>query len=158
MAELTTYRYETPDQAEAAFYAAFERSDSKAMMAVWSETSDIVCIHPHGPRLVGPTQVEESWTQIMRNSPSMRFRVVALNQVVSPEIAVHYVNEQIFVGGEAEPDFTVMATNIYQRTDDGWRMILHHASPTPESLRQMRQRAEEQEADPERDRKNVTVH
>jgi ketosteroid isomerase-like protein len=24
---------------------------------------------------------------------------------------------------------TVAATNIYRRTDDGWRLVLHHGSP-----------------------------
>jgi len=26
----------------------------------------------------------------------------------------------------------IAATNIYQRTAAGWRMVLHHASPVPE--------------------------
>ena len=25
----------------------------------------------------------------------------------------------------------VLATNVYRRSNDGWRMILHHASPAP---------------------------
>jgi len=27
--------------------------------------------------------------------------------------------------------FTVLATNAYRRTDSGWRLVLHHASPSP---------------------------
>jgi SnoaL-like domain len=36
--------------AEAAFYKAFEHADIGAMMAVWAEGGDIVCIHVAGQR------------------------------------------------------------------------------------------------------------
>ena len=125
----------TPEQAESAFYSAFEIGDLEAMMAVWSPEDNIVCIHPHGPRLTGREDIRDSWRQIMENSPPMRFSIDGLNSVHSNELAIHYVNENIHVGSNVGPEFTILATNVYQRTADGWRMILHHASPTPESIR-----------------------
>ena len=56
--------YPTPDDAENAFYDAFERGDLPAMMAVWAEDEDIICVHPTGPRLCGQDQVRESWAKI----------------------------------------------------------------------------------------------
>ena len=45
--------FPTAQDAETAFYDAFERADVAAMMAVWAEDDDVVCVHPSGPRLVG---------------------------------------------------------------------------------------------------------
>lgn len=124
----------TPEQAESAFYLAFQSADLEAMMAVWSHDETIVCIHPHGPRLTGTTQVRDSWRRILANSPPMSLRIDNLNSVDSGEIAIRFVNEHILVGSSAKPGFTILATNVFRRTTGGWRMILHHASPTPESL------------------------
>lgn len=125
----------TPAQAETAFYAAFESADLEAMMAVWSTDDNIVCIHPHGPRLTGAVEIRDSWRQIMANSPRMCFRIDELNSFGSEELAIRFVNEHIHIGSHAAPGFTILATNVYRRTSEGWRIILHHASPTPESIR-----------------------
>ena len=46
-------------------------------------------------------------------------------------LAVHSVYEHITVAGEARPRGPVIATNVYLRTERGWRMVAHHASPAP---------------------------
>jgi hypothetical protein len=46
-------------------------------------------------------------------------------------IAIHSVYEQITVAGQGTSRTPMLATNIYQRTDHGWRMVAHHASPAP---------------------------
>ena len=148
-----TTRLDTAEQAEAAFYAAFESANADAIMDVWADDGNIMCIHPNGPRLVGQQEVREGWKQIMKYSPNMRFQLTFLDSVTTDDVAVHYVNEQIYVGGQQEPDFTVIATNVYRRTGDGWRMVLHHASPTPEALRSMQERIDQETGDEE-----VTVH
>ncbi len=124
--------------AEAAFYAAFQSADTEAMMLVWAhdESDDLVCIHPHGPRLVGFKQIRESWQQILTRSPPIRLEISRRRVVANETLAVHYVAEHIHVGNDDNPSFTILATNVYRRTAAGWRMILHHASPTPDSREQ----------------------
>jgi hypothetical protein len=46
-------------------------------------------------------------------------------------LAVHSVYEHITIAGEARPRAPVIATNVYLRTERGWRMVAHHASPAP---------------------------
>jgi len=144
---------QTPGQAEAAFYSAIESSDLDAMMAVWSNDSDIVCIHPHGPRLIGPQEIREGWRQIMVHSPRMHFSIAHLNTVHNEDLAIRFVNESIHVDDEDDSDFTILATNVYRRMPDGWRIILHHASPTPEALQNIMGSTEESE-----DGGEVTFH
>ena len=66
--------FPTPEDAENAFYDAFERANIALMMAVWAETDDIVCIHPRGPRLTGFDAVRESWVQIFSGGSTLRVR------------------------------------------------------------------------------------
>ncbi len=101
--------FPTAQDAENAFYEALERADLEAMMAVWSEDEEIVCVHPAGQRLAGQEQVVVSGMMV----------------------AVHSVHESITVTGEARARPPMVATNVYLRTPAGWRMAVHHASPAP---------------------------
>ena len=125
--------FPTPQDAEAAFYEALEAGDLEAMMEVWAEDEEIVCVHPGGPRLAGYDQVRGSWAQILGSG--QRLKVQVSNQVVLPGmmLAVHSVHENILVQGESRPRSPIAATNVYLRTGNGWRMILHHGSPAPQA-------------------------
>ncbi len=127
--------FPTPDDAETAFYDAFERADVAAMMAVWAESDDIVCIHPQGPRLAGFEAVRESWAQIFAGGAQLRVRTTEERRFDGQTLAVHNVIELVAApGGESEPT-QVMATNVFELTEGGWRMIVHHATPAPEAPR-----------------------
>ena len=151
---MKTLNLNTPDQAEAAFYSAFESGDLEAMMAVWSDEGYIVCIHPHGPRLVGYQEIRDSWQQILAHSPRMRFKISELNTIHNGELAIRFVSEDIHVDDVDEPHFAILATNVYRRTKKGWRIILHHASPTPESLQDIA----DNEVGQAEEKEEVTIH
>jgi len=125
--------FATPHDAEAAFYEAFEKADLDAMMAVRSDDDDIVCVHPGGVRLSGMAQIRESWRQIFTGGRTLRFRLRHRQFLNGMTLAVHSVYEQVSVAGEARASNPVIATNIYMRTENGWRMVVHHASPAPSS-------------------------
>ena len=125
--------YTTPQDAEAAFYEALEKSDLEAMMAVWADDEDIVCVHPGGARLSGITQVRETWRQIFASGQTLRFQLLHRQSLNGMTLAVHSVYEQISVSGETRTSNPVIATNIYMRTSHGWRMVVHHASAAPAS-------------------------
>ncbi len=125
-------------EAENAFYEALERADLEAMMQVWAEDEEIVCVHPTGPRLTGPEAVRESWAQIF--SDGARARVHITRQVAhpGPMLEVHSVFENFTLEGVApgtqgrdSRPLPIVATNVYLRTAAGWRMVVHHASPAP---------------------------
>jgi len=121
--------FPTAQDAENAFYEALERCDLEAMMAVWSEDDDIVCVHPSGQRLAGQEQVREVWRQMFSSGPNMRVQIAQQLVIPGMMLAVHSVHESITVAGEQRPRPPMVATNVYLRTAAGWRMIVHHASP-----------------------------
>jgi uncharacterized protein (TIGR02246 family) len=128
---MTSRIFPTAQDAENAFYEALERSDLEAMMAVWAEDEDIICVHPTGPRLSGQDQVRESWAKIFAGGAGPRVTITQQVAVSGMMIAVHSVHENFTVEGEARAHVPVVATNVYLRTAAGWRMIVHHASPAP---------------------------
>jgi len=121
--------FATPDEAEEAFYTAFAKADVDAMMAVWLESDAITCVHPVGPRISGREAVRAGWQELFRGGSGLRFRLGEVNRIQDALLSIHILHEHITVPGESGERPPAVATNIYQLTQDGWRMILHHASP-----------------------------
>lgn len=127
---MNTPHFLTPEEAEIAFYQAFESADLDIMMRIWSPDDGIACVHPMGKMLRGQTPVREGWRQIFRSGERMHFEVVQEQRNQDQGIAVHVVTENIYLHGEVRARPPVVATNIYKLTELGWRMIVHHASPS----------------------------
>ena len=123
--------YATPQDAEAAFYEALERTDLEAMMSVWAEDEEIVCVHPTGPRLSGYAMVQESWRRIFGGGTRMKVKISNTVALQGMLLSIHSVHENITLAGEDTPRPPVVATNVYLRGPLGWRMLVHHASPAP---------------------------
>ncbi|CAB1370073.1 YybH family protein [Denitratisoma oestradiolicum] len=123
--------FATPDDAEAAFYEALERADLDAMMAIWAEDEEIVCVLPGGPRLAGYTLVREAWRRIFESGFRLNLRVTALSQVVNPFTAIHSRVEHVAVEGDDSTFAPIVATNIFVRGALGWRLVVRHTSPAP---------------------------
>ena len=123
-------QYETPMEAEAAFYAAFIKRDVDVMMAVWAEDDNVSCIHPFGTILIGRAAIRDSWVAIFHNSPDIQIMINGRSRGQDGAFAIHVVEEHVRAGNEP-PGTPIHATNVYHLTDTGWRMVLHHASPSP---------------------------
>lgn len=120
--------FATPEEAEDAFYRAFEKSDLEAIMATWADVDDIICIHPGSDRLVGPVDVRESWRRIFGGGVKLTFRRAESIVLDRPDIRVHSVTEEIAIAGSARLTARVCVTNVFIRTASGWRMWMHHGS------------------------------
>jgi ketosteroid isomerase-like protein len=123
--------FATALDAEAAFYEALERGDLEAMMSVWAEDEEIVCVLPAGPRLTGYATVREAWRRLFEGGPRLHLRVSHQSVTQNPFTAVHNNIEELTMTGEEQPRALVVATNVYIRGPLGWRLIAHHASPAP---------------------------
>ena len=121
--------FNDPEDVEKAFYRAFESSDLEAMMQVWLDADYVECIHPMSHRLMGIVAIRDSWQEIFGHNSEVEFETVDTRRIEHRDLAVHIVNEHMLVNGNKRVQ--ILATNIYEKTDTGWRMILHHASPAP---------------------------
>lgn len=120
----------TPDEIEAAFYEALQAGDLEKLMACWADEDDIVCIHPGGPRLVGAGAIRAAFDAMFAHGGSIQAKPEHIRRVDSLASAVHSILERVEVLSEEGPlQATVLATNVYHKTPQGWRMVVHHTSP-----------------------------
>lgn len=119
----------TADDIEASFYEALQTSDLERLMACWADEDEVICIHPGGPRLIGLGAIRAAFEAMFANG-SIRIAPQSLRKIDSLTSAVHSVHERIeLLTNEGPLDAYVMATNVYQKTPQGWRLVAHHASP-----------------------------
>lgn len=124
--------FATAEAAEEAFYDAMQRGDAPGMMALWSDDDDVACVHPNGPRLIGIEAIRTAFEHIFANG-GVHVRVADTRIHQGAVIAVHHVIEQLIVSERgATQVIECAATNVYVKTVNGWRIVLHHASPLSE--------------------------
>lgn len=119
------------EDVEHAFYDAIARADLEGLMALWADDDEIACIHPGAPRLQGHAAIRESWEMIFERGP-VHIHPRHLHVTHNMMCAVHSVIEE--VKRPDDPDWQeahILATNVYLKTPQGWRMVLHHASIAP---------------------------
>lgn len=136
----------TPADAETAFYTAIEDKDINAMIDVWLDSEHVICIHPMGARLQGSLEVMNSWRHIFGNESSLRFNLRDIDQQISGKLAVHILHERIQPVSDPDKLAIIVTTNAYRFTGSGWKMILHHASISPDTVEQRKEPEFESEA------------
>ncbi|MFE7841801.1 nuclear transport factor 2 family protein [Streptomyces sp. NPDC057474] len=144
---------EQVELANRAFYEAMEQGDFETLSSLWltpadvdvdeeyhdpAETGVISCVHPGWPVLTGRGEVLRSYALIMANTEYIQFFLTDVHVSVTGDTALVTCTENILSGGPA-PDGSdelgplvgqlVVATNVFRRTSDGWKLWSHHGSP-----------------------------
>ena len=125
------------DEVHAEFYAAFEAGDFDRMSAVWADgphAAGVSCVHPGWTMLRGRDEVLRSWALIMANTTYIQFVLTDVETDVYGDHAVVTCKENVLTADEdTEAGFlaggSIVATNVFVRTDGEWRLLLHHGSP-----------------------------
>lgn len=121
-------QYGSAAETEAAFYEALNRADLEALMALWADDDEIVCVHPGGPRLIGHAAIRSSWSAILEHG-GLHILPSQLHETHTLMSSVHTVVEGS-TAATGEPAHLI-ATNVYAKTPRGWRIVLHHVSIAP---------------------------
>lgn len=110
-----------------AFYLAFANRDLVAMDDIWSKGTPVTCIHPGWAPLDGRDAVMESWQAILSSPSSPNITCQNAEARILGDVACVICHEVLDQG-------VLVATNIFVREGDGWKIIHHQAgaSPPPE--------------------------
>ena len=122
------------ETANAAFYAAFEAADLDAMTELWMDDPETMCVHPGALPVRGTAAINRSWAVIMANTPYIQFFLTDVESSVLGDVASVTCTENVLTAAERseEAGFNgakAVASNVFVRTADGWRLWIHHASP-----------------------------
>jgi ketosteroid isomerase-like protein len=117
------------DDTETNFYEALQTSNLDRLMACWADEDEVICVHPGGPRLIGLGAIRAAFEAMFSNG-NIRIEAQAVRKIEAMASSVHSVRERIeILTNEGPMDAFVMATNVYHKTAQGWRLVAHHASP-----------------------------
>jgi ketosteroid isomerase-like protein len=117
------------EEANARFYRAFETLDIQEMDRVWVHGAHAACVHPGWPLLRGWDAVRASWERIFQNTEEMRFTLGGVSVNVGGDVAWVTCTENILSEVNGRVSVTaILATNLFERDADGWRLVHHHAS------------------------------
>ena len=123
-------RIEEVTQVNELFYRAFESLDVGLMDSLWAHQEYVTCIHPGWSIRVGWPAVRDSWVIIFNNTFSMEFELTELQVQVAADIAWVICTENITSRvGDIPQNSRVVATNLFERIGDEWKLIHHHGSP-----------------------------
>jgi ketosteroid isomerase-like protein len=125
--------HEAVVEANRKFYRAFESLDIENMEKVWLKDRQIVCIHPGWRKLSGWGPVMESWERIFDGVFEMSFEIGAVDVIMTSDIAVLVVEENLTQRGyDGTMKTQVLTTNVFERVGNEWFMVMHHGSPVME--------------------------
>ena len=109
--------------ANEAFYQAFAARDLAAMDSLWATAQPVACIHPGWGALDGRAAVMASWRDILTNPNAPVITCQQAKAYVHGDTAFVVCFEEI--GGNF-----LIATNIFVRRGQVWKMIHHQAGAT----------------------------
>jgi len=129
------FYFDSSDEAESAFYSAFEMNDMSLMATLMADIN-VTCIHPNALPIIGRAAVLSSWKAILSSVSEAVFYPKLLHSSVEGNevgnIAIHVVAERIAADNQADTESSlVIATNVYIKQENGWRMLSHHSSLPP---------------------------
>jgi|TARA_B110000263_G_scaffold2728_1_gene2317 ketosteroid isomerase-like protein len=112
------------------FYDAFNKNDIELMIGVWLKGSTSQCIHPGWDVLNGFEPIMISWQKIFLAAQDLEIKLSHLKVTTSEDLAWVTCQENLFsISSSGVQLSKVHSTNLFQKINGEWKMILHHASP-----------------------------
>jgi len=113
--------FDTPQEAEDAFYDALEEGDLEQLLTVWADSEDICCLLPMYPL-----------AHLFSRGSGVSLSITHLHWIESGDVAIHHVEEVLQdVPPDRAPPPPFYGTNIFRKDSSGWHLLLHLNSPTP---------------------------
>ena len=115
------------------FYRAFAARDFPAMDALWARQAPVACLHPGWTALTDRDAVMGSWMGILSNPDAPRIACFDEQVFLYGDVALVLCEEELEGG-------TLVASNLFVRENNEWRIAHHHAGQIVRRQREPRPR------------------
>jgi uncharacterized protein (TIGR02246 family) len=114
------------------FYRALGTRDLSLMDTVFVRDERAGCTHPGWVMLRGWEAIRQSWENVFDPEDRLAIKLHNVTVDINGDAAcVTCVQELTYVKRNPVMMNVSISTNIFERTESGWLMIIHHASPIP---------------------------
>ena len=111
------------------FYEALSTQNLLGMEQLWSHARYVRCVHPGWKMLEGWDAIRDSWRTIFKQSLCMTAEPQDPQVTILGPTAIVTCRERInSFTLEGSSVASAQATNIFEKRDGRWLMILHHSS------------------------------
>lgn len=114
------------------FYEALGNRDLELMGTVFVHDDRAGCMHPGWIMLRGWEAIRQSWENVFDPEDKLDIKLHNVTVDIKGDVAcVTCVQELTYIKRNPEMMNVSISTNIFERTESGWLMVIHHASPIP---------------------------
>lgn len=119
-------------EANKKFYVALGDRNIDLMRTVFVRDSRAGCTHPGWVMLRGWDAIMQSWENVFDPEDKLNIKLHNVTVDIKGDTAwVTCIQELTYVRREPVMMNVSVSTNIFERTESGWLMVIHHASPVP---------------------------
>ena len=127
-----TSDYEEVIKVNERFYKALGTRDLEMMNTVWVKDSRAGCVHPGWIMLRGWQAIRQSWENVFDPRDQVNIGLSDISVEIKGDIAwLTCIQELTYINRDPIMVNVSQSTNIFERRDAIWLMVLHHASPIP---------------------------
>jgi ketosteroid isomerase-like protein len=114
------------------FYIALGTRDLQLMESVWVREFRVGCVHPGWIMLKGWDALRQSWENVFDPRDQLDVELANVNVEVRGNVAWVTCIQKLIYKSRIPVGINIsQSTNIFEKHDSGWLMVLHHASPVP---------------------------
>lgn len=114
------------------FYRALGTRDLDLMSRVWVRDSRAGCVHPGWVILRSWEAIRQSWENIFDPEDQVDISLSDISLDIRGNTAwLTCTQQMIYIKRDPVTYNISLSTNIFEKTEEGWLMVIHHASPLP---------------------------
>ena len=119
------------------FYKALGTRDLELMGTVFVHDERAGCTHPGWVMLEGWEAIRQSWENVFDPEDQLDIKLHNVTVDIEGDAAwVSCIQELTYIKRDPIMINVSVSTNIFEKNESGWRMVIHQASPVPISTQE----------------------
>jgi len=119
------------------FYKALGTRDLELMGTVFVHDERAGCTHPGWVMLEGWEAIRQSWENVFDPEDQLDIKLHNVTVDIEGDAAwVSCIQELTYIKRDPIMMNVSVSTNIFEKNESGWRMVIHQASPVPISTQE----------------------